>query len=121
MPAIAVCQPMRMSDVQASSLASQLPQGFVVTVVGLSEIQKSLADANLADSLNFAHSFPRAEFLPMNYLISLAIGLGVGLLYGALDFRSPAPPAIALVGLLGMLAGEQLWPMGRQLVAGWLS
>ncbi|MNF20653.1 hypothetical protein D3C87_458460 [compost metagenome] len=112
---------MRMSDVQASSLASQLPQGFVVTVVGLSEIQKSLADANLADSLNFAHSFPRAEFLPMNYLISLAIGLGVGLLYGALDFRSPAPPAIALVGLLGMLAGEQLWPMGRQLVAGWLS
>jgi XapX domain-containing protein len=110
-----------MSDVQASSLASQLPPGFVVTVVGLSEIQKSLADANLADSLNFAHSFPRAEFLPMNYLISLAIGLGVGLLYGALDFRSPAPPAIALVGLLGMLAGEQLWPMGRQLVAGWLS
>lgn len=56
----------------------------------------------------------------MNYLISLAIGLGVGLLYGALDFRSPAPPAIALVGLLGMLAGEQLWPLGRQLVAGWL-
>jgi XapX domain-containing protein len=110
-----------MSDVQASSLASQLPQGFVVTVVGLSEIQKSLADTIPAGSLNFAHSFPRAELLPMNYLISLAIGLGVGLLYGALDFRSPAPPAIALVGLLGMLAGEQLWPMGRQLVSGWLS
>jgi XapX domain-containing protein len=55
----------------------------------------------------------------MNYLISLAIGLGVGLLYGALDFRSPAPPAIALVGLLGMLAGESSgrwaaswWPAG---------
>ncbi|MFL1515379.1 DUF1427 domain-containing protein [Pseudomonas prosekii] len=57
----------------------------------------------------------------MNYLISLAIGLGVGLLYGALNFRSPAPPAIALVGLLGMLAGEQLWPVGRQWVAGWIS
>ena len=57
----------------------------------------------------------------MNYLISLAIGLGVGLLYGALHFRSPAPPAIALVGLLGMLAGEQLWPLGRQLVAVWFS
>lgn len=57
----------------------------------------------------------------MNYLISLAVGLVVGLLYGALDVRSPAPPAIALVGLLGMLAGEQLWPMGRQLVSGWLS
>ena len=57
----------------------------------------------------------------MSYLISRVIGLGVGLLYGALDFRSPAPPAIALVGLLGMLAGEKLWPMGRQLVTGWIS
>jgi XapX domain-containing protein len=57
----------------------------------------------------------------MSYLISLVIGLDVGLLYGALDFRSPAPPAIALIGLLGMLAGEKLWPMGRQLVAGWIS
>ncbi|MBA4361112.1 MAG: hypothetical protein C0411_10345 [Pseudomonas sp.] len=57
----------------------------------------------------------------MSYLISLVIGLGVGLLYGALDFRSPAPPAIALVGLLGMLVDEKLWPMGRQLVAGWVS
>jgi AraC-like DNA-binding protein len=35
-----------------------------------------------------------------------------------LDFRSPAPPAIALVGLLGMLAGEKLWPMGRLVAAG---
>lgn len=58
---------------------------------------------------------------PMNYLISLAIGLFVGVIYGALDLRSPAPPAIALVGLMGMLFGEQLWPMGRQLVGGWLS
>ena len=57
----------------------------------------------------------------MNYLISIVIGLGVGLLYGALDFRSPAPPAIALLGLLGMLAGEQLWPLGRQLIAGCIS
>ncbi|CAN7619338.1 XapX domain-containing protein [Pseudomonas sp. LjRoot277] len=57
----------------------------------------------------------------MSFLISLVIGLGVGLLYGALDFRSPAPPAIALVGLLGMLVGEKLWPMGRQLVTGWIS
>ncbi len=57
----------------------------------------------------------------MNYLISLAIGLFVGVIYGALDFRSPAPPAIALIGLMGMLLGEKLWPMGRQLVSGWLT
>jgi XapX domain-containing protein len=57
----------------------------------------------------------------MSYVISLAIGIAVGLLYGALDFRSPAPPLIALVGLLGMQAGEQLWPMGRQLLVNWIA
>jgi len=38
----------------------------------------------------------------MSYLISLAIGIAVGLAYHFLDFRSPAPPLVALVGLLGM-------------------
>jgi XapX domain-containing protein len=57
----------------------------------------------------------------MSYVISLAIGIAVGLLYAVLDFRSPAPPLIALVGLLGMQAGEQLWPMGRQLLANWIA
>ena len=42
-----------------------------------------------------------------DYAVSLAIGLGVGVIYGLLRFRSPAPPLIALVGLLGMLLGEQ--------------
>ena len=41
-------------------------------------------------------------------LISLAAGVGIGLLYALLRVRSPAPPAIALIGLLGMLCGEQL-------------
>ena len=56
----------------------------------------------------------------MNYLISLGIGLLVGALYAVLDFRSPAPPAIALVGLLGMQLGEQLFPLGRDLLQQWL-
>ncbi|EIY2733773.1 TPA: XapX domain-containing protein [Pseudomonas aeruginosa] len=56
----------------------------------------------------------------MNYLISLGIGLLVGLLYAVLDFRSPAPPANALVGLLGMQLGEQLFPLGRDLLQQWL-
>lgn len=50
----------------------------------------------------------------------LGIGLLVGLLYAVLDFRSPAPPAIALVGLLGMQLGEQLFPLGRDLLQQWL-
>jgi XapX domain-containing protein len=53
----------------------------------------------------------------MSYVISLAIGIAVGLLYGLLDFRSPAPPIVALVGLLGMQAGEWLWPVGKQFFA----
>lgn len=50
------------------------------------------------------------------YVISLAAGLGVGVLYGLLTVRSPAPPIIALLGLLGMLAGEAAvqWIRGHQ-------
>ncbi|QEE43742.1 DUF1427 family protein (plasmid) [Rhizobium sp. WL3] len=40
------------------------------------------------------------------YVLSLVVGLGIGVLYGLLSVRSPAPPIIALLGLLGMLAGE---------------
>jgi XapX domain-containing protein len=52
------------------------------------------------------------------YLISLAVGLLAGGLYGLLSVKSPAPPVIALVGLLGMLIGEQTVPKARQLIAG---
>jgi XapX domain-containing protein len=40
------------------------------------------------------------------YIISLIVGLGIGAIYGLVSVRSPAPPIIALLGLLGMLAGE---------------
>jgi XapX domain-containing protein len=39
--------------------------------------------------------------------LSLIAGLVVGIGYGLCGIRSPAPPAIALLGLLGMLAGER--------------
>jgi XapX domain-containing protein len=52
------------------------------------------------------------------YTLSLGAGLLVGLIYSLLDVRSPAPPLVALVGLLGILAGEQVIPVGRQLLAG---
>jgi len=45
------------------------------------------------------------------YLISLGAGLLVGIVYSVLNVRSPAPPVIALVGLLGILAGEQIVPL----------
>ena len=40
------------------------------------------------------------------YAVSLIAGLGIGIVYGLIAVRSPAPPIIALLGLLGMLAGE---------------
>lgn len=40
------------------------------------------------------------------YVISAVAGLGIGIIYGLISVRSPAPPIIALLGLLGMLAGE---------------
>jgi XapX domain-containing protein len=50
----------------------------------------------------------------MNWLVSLLIGTGVGVIYGLLGVRSPAPPIVALVGLLGMLGGEQITALARQ-------
>jgi XapX domain-containing protein len=41
-------------------------------------------------------------------LISLAAGVFIGLIYALLNVRSPAPPAVALVGLLGMIIGSSL-------------
>jgi XapX domain-containing protein len=52
------------------------------------------------------------------YLISLAAGILAGVLYGLMNVRSPAPPAIALIGLLGMLVGEQLVPVAKRLIDG---
>jgi len=52
------------------------------------------------------------------YLLALGAGLLVGIIYSLLKVRSPAPPLVALVGLLGMLAGEQIIPLGQRLLAG---
>ncbi len=51
------------------------------------------------------------------YVVSLAAGILVGLIYALLQVRSPAPPAIALVGLLGMLVGEQAVPIIKKMVS----
>ena len=52
------------------------------------------------------------------YLVSLGVGVLVGMIYSLLNVRSPAPPLVALVGLLRILIGEQVMPIGRQVVAG---
>src|SRR3984893_4375692 len=51
------------------------------------------------------------------YLLSLGAGVLVGVIYGVLNVRSPAPPLIALIGLLGILVGEQLVPIAKRLVS----
>lgn len=51
------------------------------------------------------------------YLLSLAVGLLVGAIYALFGVRSPAPPVIALLGLLGILAGEQVVPLVKRLAS----
>lgn len=51
------------------------------------------------------------------WIISLVCGAAAGVLYALLDVHSPAPPVVALLGLFGMLVGEQLIPIGRRLVS----
>lgn len=50
------------------------------------------------------------------YLVSLLLGLLVGVIYALFKVRSPAPPVIALVGLFGILLGEQLVPIAQRLL-----
>lgn len=50
------------------------------------------------------------------YLLSIGAGLLVGVIYALMNVRSPAPPAIALLGLLGMLLGEQAVPIAKRLL-----
>lgn len=52
------------------------------------------------------------------YLLALGAGLIVGVVYSLLNVRSPAPPVIALIGLLGILAGEQIVPIAKRMVGG---
>lgn len=52
------------------------------------------------------------------YLFSLLAGLLVGAIYSLLGVRSPAPPMVALVGLLGILMGEQALPLAQQWLSG---
>ena len=51
------------------------------------------------------------------YVLSIGIGILVGVIYALFQVRSPAPPVIALVGLLGILVGEQLPPLIKQVWA----
>ena len=49
------------------------------------------------------------------YVIGLGMGVAVGIFYGLLHVRSPAPHIVALLGLLGILIGEQVPPLARHL------
>jgi XapX domain-containing protein len=48
------------------------------------------------------------------YVFSLLAGVLAGAVYSAISVHSPAPPVVALTGLLGMLAGEQILPVVRR-------
>lgn len=52
------------------------------------------------------------------YWMSIGAGVLVGIIYALMHVRSPAPPAIALLGLLGMLIGEQIVPVAKRVIQG---
>jgi len=52
------------------------------------------------------------------YVLSLGAGLLVGIVYSLLNVRSPAPPVVALIGLLGILIGEQIIPVAKHMLQG---
>jgi len=51
------------------------------------------------------------------YLLSLAAGVVFGVIYCLIRVRSPAPPLVALIGLLGMLIGEQIPPFVKHMMS----
>ena len=51
-----------------------------------------------------------------SYVVALAVGVLVGAIYGVLDVRSPAPPVVSLIGLLGILLGDQVVPIAKRLM-----
>ncbi|AKU98714.1 Hypothetical protein AKJ09_05378 [Labilithrix luteola] len=52
------------------------------------------------------------------YIASLFAGVLAGAVYGLINVRSPAPPVIALIGLLGMLLGEQGVAISKRILQG---
>ena len=52
------------------------------------------------------------------FVVSFSVGVLVGIIYGLLNVRSPAPPIVALLGLLGILGGEQVVPIAKRLLSG---
>ncbi len=50
------------------------------------------------------------------YSVSLSVGILAGLVYAVIDVNSPAPPIIALVGLLGMQVGEHAIPLIKKII-----
>jgi XapX domain-containing protein len=50
-------------------------------------------------------------------VISFLVGMVVGVAYGVIRVKSPAPPIVALLGLLGMVLGEQAggWLLAKKM------
>jgi XapX domain-containing protein len=44
-------------------------------------------------------------------LLAFGTGLAVGVVFSLVKLPSPAPPFLGLIGLIGMFAGQRLWPI----------
>jgi XapX domain-containing protein len=51
-------------------------------------------------------------------LLSLGAVVLISVIYAPMNVRSPAPPVLALLGLLGILVGEQMVPLAKRWMSG---
>jgi XapX domain-containing protein len=53
-------------------------------------------------------SHEKETIVVLNVLLPLSVGVLAGAFYAGVRVRSPAPPLVALIGLLGIWLGEHL-------------
>jgi XapX domain-containing protein len=90
---------------------------MVATVVVLAEV--TLGSNKVMRAIRFkAFGDPSVlELAEVAALVSLLMELVVDAAYGFVQVRSPAPPMIALIGLFGMLLGQQAVDMAKRHLA----
>ena len=94
-----------------------LPQALLVAVPSLgSFLIGLLKDTSLLSFISVTELMKTGNDIVATTFLAFQVYILVGIIYSLINVRSPAPPLIALLGLLGMLIGEQAIPSARQLL-----
>ena len=89
----------------------------IVETCGLGDAQEAYPKVAAGSTSRIVLRPQEWETAMTGYLVSLLMGLAVGAAYGLVQVRSPAPPIVALVGLFGMVLGQQAVDMAKRYLA----